>query len=476
MPTAPSPWHPSHAFPLCSLFSLPHVLLLLTLSSWLPLDARTFEVGPGRKLNSLAEVPWETLAAGDEVLIHWREEPYHEKWVLCCRGTPHQPIVIRGLPGPAGQLPRVDGRQATTRTLLAFPGENRSIIRVGTAYHAPDLMPGHIVIENLDISGARPPFAFESPTGPQPYLGMAAGIHVQKGEHILLRQVVLHDCGNGLLVSPLSREIRVEQCHLFDNGNEGSISEHNAYTESAGMLFEGNHLGPLRTGCLGNNLKDRSAGLVIRYNWIEGGSRQLDLVDATGNPAINADARYQDTWVYGNVLLEPEGAGSSQIVHFGGDSGQKSAYRHGTLHFHHNTVLSFRAGATTVFRLSSGTASVDCRNNLFHVTTRQGRLAWMNTQGHLVLGRNWMTRGWVKSVSSFEGTWEDQDKTLSGTDPGFRDLATGDFELTATSPCQGTALPLEGPAEHPMQQRYRRHQALELLKLEATRPRNLGAQ
>lgn len=53
---------------------------------------------------------------------------------------------------------------------------------------------------------------------------------------------------------------------------ESSIYKHNSYTESQGIVFEFNHYGPLRAGCPGNNLKDRSTGTVIRYNWIEGGN------------------------------------------------------------------------------------------------------------------------------------------------------------------------------------------------------------
>ena len=44
----------------------------------------------------------------------------------------------------------------------------------------------------------------------------------------------------------------------------------------------------------GNNLKDRSIGTVVRYNWIESGNRQLDLVDAEDDPSVITDPRYRD--------------------------------------------------------------------------------------------------------------------------------------------------------------------------------------
>src|SRR6266851_2814464 len=76
--------------------------------------AADYEVGPGQKHRALSEVPWESLAPGDTVTIHWRPEPYREKWVICRRGTQQKPIVIRGGFGRGGQLPVIDGRDATT--------------------------------------------------------------------------------------------------------------------------------------------------------------------------------------------------------------------------------------------------------------------------------------------------------------------------------------------------------------------------
>src|SRR3712207_8345681 len=39
---------------------------------------------------------------------------------------------------------------------------------------------------------------------------------------------------------------------------------------------------------------------------------------------------YRETHVYGNILIEPNGAGNRQIVHYGGDSGSRANYRNGT--------------------------------------------------------------------------------------------------------------------------------------------------
>lgn len=350
-------------------------------------QATDYAVGPDKAYQSVTGIPWESLLPGDRVLLHWRPQPYAGKWVICGRGTAERPIQVMGAPGPDGQLPVIDGREATTRPALNFWNEARGVIKIGGANRPADVMPAHIVVENLEIRSGRRPFVFTGRQGKSHYAKNAAAVYVEKGEHITLRGCVMHDCGNGLFVGPGASDILVENCHIYDNGNEGSIYEHNSYTAAVGIVFQGNHYGPLREGCLGNNLKDRSTGLVVRYNWLEGGSRQLDLVDATGKKGFRDDPRYRKTYAYGNVLVEHDGDGNSQIVHYGGDSGKTQWYRHGMLYFYNNTVISHRKGTTTLFRLSSDEEHVDCRNNIVYVIGSGRHLALMVSRGVLDLRR-----------------------------------------------------------------------------------------
>ncbi len=437
------------------------------------LHAAVFEVGPGRQMQDISSVPWEKLTAGDVVRIHWRESPYREKWVICCRGTEKQPVTISGVPGPSGQLPVIDGMDATTRPQLNYWGQERGVVKIGGSNVSAVTEPGYIVLENLDIRGGRAPNTFKGRRGVTPYSKDAASVNVEIVDHLVLRNLVLHDSSNGLMVSAKSKNMVIERCHLFDNGNPGSITEHNAYTECNGIVFEGNHFGPLRQGCSGNNLKDRSAGLVVRYNWIEGGNRQLDLVDATGNPALNASPAYRHAHVYGNVLIEREGDGNNQFVHYGGDSGKTAGYRKGVLHFYHNTVISTRARAVALFRLSSEEETVECQGNILHVTSGGKNLSLMCKMGVLKLGANWLTQGWVPSVDEFTGRVETMAPSVQGDDPGFVSLKEQDFSLAASSPCLGAAADLPAGLP-PVLSRYVRHQ--QVVELPAASHRNLGAQ
>ncbi|MCA9016913.1 MAG: right-handed parallel beta-helix repeat-containing protein, partial [Planctomycetaceae bacterium] len=379
-------------------------LLILTAYCFLTLftaqvEATIYEVGPEQKILSVEKVPWESLVAGDEVRIHWRPQPYHAKWVLCRQGTKDKPIVIKGVPSEKGELPVIDCRGAVTRPQLRFWGEQRGIIKIGGARDPEDTMPAYIVIENLDIRSARPSFFYFSADGLQKYFQNAAAIFIEKGEHITIRNCYLHDCGNGLFVAYETKDLLVENCSIYHNGIAGSYYEHNVYTEAAGITFQGNYLGPLRKDCLGNNLKDRSAGLVVRYNWIESGNRQLDLVDSEGGDTIKYDPRYRSTYVYGNVLVKQKDDSNSQVIHYGGDSGDESAYRKGTLFFYNNTVVSRRA-STTLVLLSTGSEHLDCRNNILYTTHAGNSFAILDEKGTASLSYNWIKAGWKAAHST----------------------------------------------------------------------------
>jgi len=76
--------------------------------------------------------------------------------------------------------------------------------------------------------------------------------------------------------------------------------------------------------------------------------------------------------VYGNVLVNNPG-GSSNMIHYGGDSGETDTYRKGTLFFANNTVVvredqEEQGGggrwATALFDVSTADETVDARNNI----------------------------------------------------------------------------------------------------------------
>ena len=432
--------------------------------------ATIYDVGPGQTYSSIGATPLATLQPGDTVRIHYRATPYKEKWVICRQGTAGLPITFLGVAGPNGELPIIEGINAVTAPGLNYWSENRGIIKIGGANTPADAMPKYIVIENLEIRGARAAYTFTDDGGATvAYANNASTIYVEKCENCTIRNNVLHDAGNGLFVASsnteVSRNIVIERNRIYDGGNVGSIYEHNVYTAALGIRFEGNFLGRLLTGADGNNLKDRSAGTVIRYNWIEGGNRQLDLVDGEDSSAIRNDPSYRTTFVYGNILIEYADDGNRQMAHYGGDSGDPASYRKGTMHFYNNTMVSNRTDRTTLFRASTNDETIDARNNIFYSTAAGTTVALADVSGVFNLNRNWIKPGWVISFGSFTGTVNNANSMLTGNAPGFANEALQDYRLVGASACVNAAGNSSlNPAvlpEHDVVRQYIKHKSTE---------------
>ncbi len=426
--------------------------------------SHVYDVGPGKQYAEPGDVPWETLEPSTLVRIYYRSTPYYAKWVINITATALEPVVVLGIP-EEGQRPIISGDGAVTRTELDYWNEVRSIIKIGGS-NIPDNPdgPSHIYIQGLDIRGARPGYNFTDDAGAsQEYSSNAAAIHIEEGSDITIHDCLIHDAGNGLFSSAASSRVKISGNYIYDNGIEGSIYEHNSYTESLSIVFEYNHYGALRTGCLGNNLKDRSGGTVIRYNWIESGNRQLDLVETDYNH-IADDPGYDETFVYGNVLIEPDGAGNSQILHYGGDGGDTEMYRRGTLYFYHNTVVSTRSGNTTLMRLSTVDVTALVFNNIIYTSAGGEYLAITSGNGQTELENNWLIAGWQLTHESGldpGATVADMGNT-EGSTPGFIDYNAQDFHLTEGSQARGNAgsLPADA-AEYSVEYQYVQHQQIE---------------
>ena len=427
------------------------------------LYAADYHVGPGQTYTNIGDAPWATLQAGDRVYIHWRSTPYYEKWVINAQGTANDPIEIIGVLGTNGEKPIIDGDGAVTATGLNYWGENRGIIKIGGSNTPTDGLPSYITIENLEVRSGRPAYSFTNDNSmTEAYADNCASIYIEKGEHITIRNCDIHDSGNGIFIGAFdgaTQDILITGNYIYDNGIDGSFYEHNTYTAAIDITYEYNRFGPLRSGALGNNLKDRSAGLVVRYNWIESGNRQLDLVDAEDSQVLVNHPSYSSTYVYGNILIEPDGAGNSQIVHYGGDSGTLADYRKGDLYFYNNTIISTRSGNTTLVRLSTQDETMHAFNNVIYNTANGSNMALMNDEGTLNIHHNWMPTGWVDSHSAMTGTINDQGNNINGTDPLFNDFANQDFTLQDNSPLveAGDAIPAIHLPDHKVANEYLKH-------------------
>ncbi|MBL9026757.1 MAG: right-handed parallel beta-helix repeat-containing protein [Myxococcales bacterium] len=445
-----------------------------------------YPVGPGQKYESVGDVPWEKLAAGDTVRIHHRPAPYREKIMVSGVGRADAPIRVCGVAGPNGELPIIDGEGATTRPSMDFPYDGhqvRGLVIVGKKHSSPYReQPEHIVVEGLEIRNAGPPHSFTDREGKKtPWAENAAGIFVQRASHLTIRACIIHDNMNGLFVGTsgaeeLTTDVTIEGNYVYANASTENYYQHNAYNESSGIVYQFNRFGPPKSGpqgVLGANIKERSAGVVIRYNWIEDGAHLIDLVDSqeARDPNV-ADKAFHESFVYGNVLVRGAKA-SGSMVHYGGDSGVFETYRKGTLRFFHNTVVVLNAShadyeTTQLFELSTNDENLVATNNVFFTEAKgvyKREVTLLGARDGVVLGvadlaGNWFSEGITAQQqlkAEQRGTVKGFDGAAFGAQPGFVDLAHLDLAPAASSPLTNGAAALELAPPHDLTKQYVLH-------------------
>ncbi|MDB5335920.1 MAG: hypothetical protein JWN70_1539 [Planctomycetaceae bacterium] len=450
-----------------------------------------FNVGPGEAYTSVGAVPWNDITAGDTVYIHWRSAAqggdYHEKINISGQGTAAAPIQVIGVAGPNGEKPVINGDNATTgsddttqylghqtRGLITF---TRSDVNQDFDFYKPE----HIIIDGLVVTDANPTHTFTNSVGQVVnYAQNAAAIYIERGSDITIRNTEIKNSGNGFFAGSndyaghggdggMIRDVLFEHNYVHDNGTPNGGSEHNIYTEGVNFTFQYNTLGPLNPASFGANLKDRSAGTIIRYNDITGGGHLLDLVHAQESASITTqDPGYHQTYVYGNILHDAPGV-SGTIVHYGGDDlGNQQDFRKGTLYFYNNTVIiqdnqfgPNGAYQTVVFQLATNDESADIRNNIFYVAaasnapagtapTMMAFAANGENGGQYHFGTNWVSpawHGWYNDSPTPGGSMTGTENFLTNpeNDPGFVNLAGLDVHLTSSSPAIDAAMP-QAPA------------------------------
>ena len=104
-----------------------------------------------------------------------------------------------------------------------------------------------------------------------------------------------------------------------------------------------------------------------------------------------------------------------------------------------------RAPRTCLIFLPVRDQTADVRNNIFY-RAGDAPLTMINDNGidrpagTVILSHNWFSDGWVNKMEG-AGIVQDDGTTVSGSDPGFMDLAGQDFRLAANSPCLDQGLP-----------------------------------
>jgi hypothetical protein len=238
---------------------------------------------------------------------------------------------------------------------------------------------------------------------------------------------------------------------------------HNAYTEGIGTVYEYNYFGAPITGTGGDNIKERSAGVIFRYNYIEDGVDLIALRDPESNRNYEAaalDAQGEllvsKVFIYSNILVarKPTIYNEGPVIVGHGDGFSSSHVRYGEIFFYNNRVISTldatQSGSTAVplfdlLNTRRATTTV-ARNNLFYATssTTSGSAApfalfyWQGTgdwQG------TWINKFQNVYASSADGGLAAGTKstgisglTAQSGDPGFVNPAARNYRTTSSSP------------------------------------------
>jgi hypothetical protein len=406
---------------------------------------RDIQVGPNAgQIASLDQVAWDQLRAGDTVRIFYSTTPYRGHILLAAKGTADAPVRVCGVKGSNGERPVISGQNAVARRGLSYTGdiqESRAVVVIdrlgsqdwGTAF------PTYIQVDGLDIRQATPSYSFTNSKGvTKTYESFGGCIWIERGQYITIADNIVTDCTNGIFsrsvdagagMATITRDLRIASNYIYNNGVDGY--EHNLYVQSLRTTYEFNRIGPTRGG--GAALKDRSVGAVIRYNYIQDGSRALDLVepeDWTTTAAANYPA-LADTFVYGNVINKNADLGS--FVHYGGDHpGSEANFRPGKLYFYNNTI--YATGSTgpydgaMIFQLSTTKQIAEIWNNVITGTqnikiglraTQEVDTGW-TTGGDTRLGKNyikdtWSTVGYTYSYATNPGPITGVENILSSS-------------------------------------------------------------
>lgn len=449
-------------------------------------EGLVFDVGAGRAYPTLKDVPWQSLIPCDVVNIHYQSAPYRDIIFLSVRGAADKWITIRGVAGPNGEMPVLDGSNAVmprTTGANAYSDSNGMIIvkRPANRTLASLYKPGYLHITGLKITNARPPHKVTNLAGDTvTWSPFGAGIYVNGAEKIAITHCDLGGNGLGLFANSTgdeilqTRHLLIAHNYFHDNSNPGSFSEHNAYTEAIGTTYEYNYFGPILANSNGDNIKDRSAGIIFRNNRVEGGQDLLALRDPESN--VDFESAQLDAWgeklvaaafVYSNIFVTKSYV-QAVVGHGDGGMGTGKQPREGRLYFYANRVVSqvdnvgywqnniyYPTQGVPLFDLlnTRSPTTVVARNNLLFAGSKTvggtpAPMALFYWQGLADFEANWVNQ-FVKVYSNVGGTNLATGTQFNGAglgglansngSPGFVDFANGNYLTTPGSPFAGLA-------------------------------------
>jgi hypothetical protein len=436
-----------------------------------------YEVGAGKQYPTLQSTPAANTLAPGSIIRVWNTDKtgmnpstYHEYYQVAATGTPTQPMILCGVPDALGNLPVIDGSNATGQAGVATGGAaaGAGIITLwgggynnGTPYgywQNGSAGPSYVTVTGLHIVHGTPNYNYTPPGGgaATPYEIFTSCLNIRSGSYIDLGGNNMDTCGLGVFTADngnngwvsITQLVTITGNHVQNAGITANEGEHEAYVQSWYALLQGNLWDNYNPQAAGSAIKWRGVEGIFRYNNIASGTARLfDLVevqDATpyitfdgylsmpgdtncddsfyclGDKAgANIIAAYQESFqkdfIYGNELF---GLSALQQVHYLADGGPGMQDRNGTLYFFSNTLDA----AQNIFDTSSNgdgfygffPQRIDARNNILWANHAPypGAQVQMSfgTESTIIMSAttNLMNAGTFTIEPSIEGAlWED---------------------------------------------------------------------
>ncbi len=364
-----------------------------------PALAVVYHVGPAQYYTQLGRVAG-LLGPGDTVLVDG--DATYQSVTFTRAGAAGAPIVIKGV-RINGSRPVISGGINTVAFTSSWPYDSGA---------------DHYVFEGFEVTG-----------------GSVRGIYHQ-ADDLTVRDVLVRDCpAHGILGADQGSGSCLLEFVEVHNWGQGS-SQHQIYMATdevhhPGSVFRMQHC-YLRDANGGNNVKSRAERNEIYYNWIEGAYyHELELIGCDGGDTGNVHLKREDSDVVGNVLRKRRTAAGNDsnfsVTRIGGDG---TGWTHGRYRFVNNTFI---CGTGAVFRCFDTLESVEMHNNVYYRPggginmMRTVEAAWVHDTAVIASSNNWVYQGAINIPGQWTGT-------ITGTNPGFEDFASGDFRPLAGSP------------------------------------------
>jgi hypothetical protein len=335
-----------------------------------------------------------TMAAGSTVRIHnddltgMNPTTYAEYFqISSANGTASQPLRIVGCPDSFGNLPIVEGSNATGASwvsIYAAAGYGVATLWKGSTYgyyQGGNPSPAYVIIEGLHIKDAKTTFTYTPPGGGSAtaYVDGASCVNLREGFNTVVLGNDLDNCANGTFSDAnLNSNAWAgnvlwtdwEGNHIHNSGEVGDYLDHQLYIQGWGQVAQFNRIDAYTSGAEGDNLKSRGIFDIIRYNYFDqeaaDAGRQIDMVelqdssfyetlegylgapgDTTCTDSFYCDGdtmgpnilaawqeAYHSHFFYGNVSYN---SAAEYSFHFAEDHDGGMADRLGILYFYNNT-------------------------------------------------------------------------------------------------------------------------------------------